>query len=199
MLEIATEQLVLDCLSGSEQAAAHLLDRYGKMVYGVISHLLYKHGDRDDVYQEACLRAFSGLKKLDDPARFGGWLKQITIRTAIDHIRRQRPKLEPLDERLPNLGPDPEAQAVQADERWQVQQAVGRLPEHYRQVIVLFYWSDCSYQEISQTLSIPIGTVMSRLHKAKERLRKDLERQQPAKEDAKNESRAAVASSQARD
>src|SRR5690554_3889233 len=123
VLELTTEQLVLEFLAGRQQAAAQLLDRYGKMVYGVISHMLYERSDRDDVYQEACLRAFGGLKRLDDPARFGGWLKQIAVRTAIDHIRRRKVKLEPVDERrLPDVGPGPEAAALQIDERRRVQQ-----------------------------------------------------------------------------
>lgn len=178
MPETPTGQLVTDFLAGKQLAATHLLERYGKMAYAVISHLLYNHADKDDVYQEACLRTFNGLRNLDDPGRFGGWFKQIAIRTAIDHIRRLRFQLEPLSDRTLDPQPGPEMSLLAAAVRQQVRQAVDGLPEHYRVVIVLYYWSDCSYQEIAQALKIPIGTVMSRLHKAKSLLGQALDDEQ---------------------
>lgn len=168
MTELQTEQLVADFLAGKTAAAAHLLERHGRVAYAAIGHLLYhRQADRDDVYQEACLRAFRSLQSLGNPAAFGGWLKQIAIRTAIDHLRRQRFQIESLHEQLPDPSPGPENSVLESALRRQVRQAVDQLPEHYRQVIVLFYWSECSYQEIAAALGIPLGTVMSRLHKAK--------------------------------
>lgn len=182
MIETTTEQLVHEYLSGNQMAAAHLLNRFGGMAYAVISHLLYNQGDKDDVYQEACVRAFANLRNLSDPARFGGWFKQIAVRTAIDYIRQRRFTHVPLDDRLADHRPGPEVLTVQIDTRQQVRQAVLRLPEHYRQVVVLYYWSECSYQEIAEALSIPLGTVMSRLHKAKHLLSQLLDDYPDAKE-----------------
>ncbi len=174
MSELQTDQLVADFLAGKQAAAAHLLERYGRVAYAAITYLLRRHADRDDVYQEACLRAFSNLKSLDNPAAFGGWFKQIAIRTAIDHIRRQRFRFEALNTQLPDPSPGPETNVLDSAVRRQMRQAVDQLPEHYRQAIVLFYWSDCSYQEIATALGIPLGTVMSRLHKAKSLLSRAL-------------------------
>lgn len=167
MEQTTTEQLVQDYLSGNQMAAAELLNRFGGMAYAVINHLLYGQGDKDDVYQEACVRAFTSLQNLSDPARFGGWFKQIAIRTTIDYLRRRRFSSELLNDSLADERPGPEALIIELDARRQVRQAVYHLPEHYRHVIVLYYWSDCSYQEIAEALNIPPGTVMSRLHKAK--------------------------------
>jgi len=177
--ELQTEQLVADFLAGKQTAAAHLLERYSRVAYAAITNLLYRHADRDDVYQEACLRAFNSLKSLDNPTAFGGWFKQIAIRTAIDHIRRQKFRFEALNEQLPDPSPGPEISVLESALRRQVRQAVDQLPEHYRQVIVLFYWSDCSYQEIAAALGVPLGTVMSRLHKAKGLLARALGDQSP--------------------
>lgn len=162
-----TADLVKLYLAGEQSAAAELLDRFGLMAYAVVSHLLYNRSDVDDVYQEACVRTFSSLKNLRDPSRFAAWLRRIAIRTAVDYIRDQRTFPLPLDEQLIDPAPGPETQLAEQAARDQVRAAINRLPEHYRQVVVLFYWSDCSYQEIAETLSIPVGTVMSRMHKAR--------------------------------
>ncbi len=171
----SVDALVQQYLAGSQQAAAELLERYGRMAYTVIRHLIPRQADADDVYQEACIKAITSLSNLQDQARFGGWFKQIAIRTAIDHRRKRQAVHTPLDERLHDTGPGPELSALQAAQCRTVRDAVAELPEHYRQVIVLFYWSDCSYQEIADALRIPKGTVMSRLHKAKALLQRNLE------------------------
>lgn len=172
------EVLVHEFLAGRQQVAAELLERYGNMAYSVISHLLLRHEDADDVYQEACIKAFSSLHSLKDSARFGAWFKQIAIRTAIDYARKRRIPQAPLDEQLPDSGPGPELSLLETAEGQELRRAVAELPEHYRRVIVLYYWSDCSYQEIADALRIPKGTVMSRLHKAKTLLLQGLEPKQ---------------------
>ena len=169
-----TTLLVRQAQAGDNDAVAELLSLYGKMAYTVIRHLLYPRPDVDDVYQEACVQALTSIASLRYGERFGGWFKRIAIRKAIDHLRRK--EAQP----WPNIPEDfaaeclTETVALQGEYE-EVRRAVVALPLHYREVVVLYYWSECTYKEISTALSIPLGTVMSRMYKAKGLLTEKLE------------------------
>ena len=162
--------LVKGVQDGDDAAIAKLFELYSAMIYTVIRNILYPYSDVDDIYQEACVQAFTSIHTLRQPERFGGWFKRIAIYKAID-LRRTvaTPWHYQLD--LDIVAPRHPAEDVLAeDETWLVQRAVADLPVYYREVVVLYYWSDCSYAEIAEALGIPKGTVMSRLHKAKQLL-----------------------------
>ena len=169
--EQRTAALVAAAQNGNREAIAELLHLYGKMAYAVIGHMLFPRPDVDDVYQEACVQALTSIRSLREPERFGGWFKQIAIRKAVDCLRRtEHARLQadvPADSGL-------EKEVVEQDEHHSVRRAVLKLAPHYRDVVILYYWSECSYREISEALSIPQGTVMSRLNKAKRLLADEL-------------------------
>jgi RNA polymerase sigma-70 factor (ECF subfamily) len=130
-------------------------------------------GDRmlaDHVAQEAVLRAFRALERFDPTRAFRPWLKRITVNLAIDELRRER-KHDPArwsELRLVHPFEDRE----ELDE---VVAAVRDLPERQRVVIVLHYWLNSSVDEIATYLAIPVGTVVSRLSRARAALRQQLE------------------------
>lgn len=163
--------LVRGVQNGDNEAIAELFELYSAMIYTVIRNILYPYSDVDDIYQEACVQAFTSIHTLRQPERFGGWVKRIAICKAIDHLRRTvaTPRHYTLD--LDLVAPrNPAEDVLDEHETWLVQRAVAELPVYYREVVVLYYWSDCSYAEIAAALGIPKGTVMSRLHKAKQLL-----------------------------
>ena len=172
MSDDCTARLVRAAQAGSDEAIATLLELYGMMIYSVIRTILYPRPDVDDVYQDACIQAFTSIQTLREPERFGGWFKRIAICKAVDHLRRanttpQRRTLEFYQGIAPK---DPAEDVLYEHDTLVVQRAVAELPVYYREVVVLYYWSDCSYAEIAEALGIPKGTVMSRLHKAKQLL-----------------------------
>ena len=138
--------------------------------------LLRNRSDAEDVVQEAVLRAY----RFFDRFRGGearAWLLQIVRNSCYSWLEKNRPSemMTEFDEEshCPSA-PTPETLAVQADERRTLTQALESLPPRSREVIVLRELEDCSYKEIAQITGIPIGTVMSTLSRARQRLHRSL-------------------------
>jgi RNA polymerase sigma-70 factor (ECF subfamily) len=142
----------------------------------VAGWLLRNRSDAEDVVQEALLRAY----RFFDRFRGGearAWLLRIVRNSCYSWLEKNRPTelMTEFDEEshcLPT--PTPETLAVQADERRTLMQALESLPPRSREVIVLRELDDCSYKEIAEITGIPIGTVMSTLSRARERLHRIL-------------------------
>ena len=131
-------------------------------------------GDRmlaDHVAQESVHRAFRSLDRFDPARPFRPWLKRITVNLAIDELRRERRH----DARrwMAELRPEPPVENGELLEL--VVDAVRELPERQRTVVVLHYWLDTSVEEIADLLALPVGTVVSRLSRARAALRDHLE------------------------
>ena len=176
MQEVTT--LVAGVQAGDRDAFAALVRRFQDMAVGYGYSLV---GDRqlaEDVAQEAFLTAYLHLSTLRQPAAFPGWLRRIVerhahrLRRQVD--RRQSVVLLSLEEAINCAAttPEPAMLLEQDEERDQIDAALAALPEAQRVVVALFYISDYSLQEISTFLGIPVGTVKSRLHTARERLKR---------------------------
>ncbi len=146
--------------------------------YNLARWLTRDDHDADDVVQEACLRAFRFL----DSFRGGdsrAWLLTIVRHTCYTWLRKNRSnELTPLDEELDTVEshPGPEEAALQNVDRQALKQALEELPIEYREVMVLRELEGLSYKEIASIAGIPLGTVMSRLARARRRLREWLTR-----------------------
>ena len=148
--------------------------RYGRFLYTVAYRLTGNEEDSRDLVQETLLRVRTGLKTYK-PGSMEGWLSRITTNVFLDEVRRRRRR--PLD-LLPD-GPESVATASpSADEALasetisaDVQAAISRLPDEYRVAVVLSDVVGLSYAEIGETLSVPIGTVRSRIHRGRSMLR----------------------------
>jgi RNA polymerase sigma-70 factor (ECF subfamily) len=142
-------------------------------VHAVALKVVRNNDDAGDVAQETFLRAFRKLDSFDPSRPLFPWLYQIATNLSINHIQRIRkregelPEFDSIETRVNG----PEAEVLQRDEAAEVRAAVSSLPEHFREIIVLNHFDECSYAEIAEILSIPIGTVMSRLYHARKRLR----------------------------
>jgi len=112
---------------------------------------------------------------------FRGWVFQLMRNLCLNHLRRHKPhlSLDALheDRGLEQVGsePQPDEQTLRAEQRRLLWQAIDGLPERSREVLMLREFDGLRYREIAQVLEIPIGTVMSRLHDGRERLRRELE------------------------
>jgi len=148
--------------------------------------LLRSRADAEDVAQEAMLRAyrfFRGFHGGDARA----WLLQIVRNTCYTWLEKNRPVelMSEFDEELhPQPGNNPEALAIASDDRERLGRALETLPPRFREVLVLRELEGCSYKEISTITSIPIGTVMSALARARQRLQRALS---PASQEAQRE------------
>ncbi len=143
--------------------------------YGLAWHLLGHAADAEDACQEALLAAWSAWPRLRDPARFDAWFDRILVNTCIEHLRRQarRPQATLPDE--PDIADrDTLAGSIELDA---IGRALGRLSPEHRATVVLRFWADLSTEAIAERLSVPHGTVRSRLHYALGALRIELKRE----------------------
>jgi RNA polymerase sigma-70 factor, ECF subfamily len=174
------ETLVSRALAGDCSAREELFQRHRGEAYRYAYRLLGHEQDALDVVQEAMLKAFSALGDFDGRSGFRTWLLRIVINTAYDWGRRRKrkPGARGGDESSayePASDDDPARRLNQQDLRRQLDQALGRLSSTLRETFILFAELGLSYKEIAETQNVPIGTVMSRIHSAREKLQADLD------------------------
>lgn len=148
--------------------------RYSRRVYAVARRIVRRHEVADDVTQETFIRAYQALRSFDLERPFGPWVCRIAANTAINHVRSKEAREDPLPESLadpPETQDNPELRLREIETRSAVAEALSHLPAEQRAVVVLRAVEEMSYKEIADTLDISIGTVMSRLSRAREKLR----------------------------
>ena len=163
--------LIAKAQRGDRQAFGKLVLQHRQGVINVVYRLCGDANLAEDAAQEAFVRAWQHLPNYRPRAPFRSWVYRIAINAARDTLRRQRETVDIDDLPLPDPKAGPEAIVEQEERSSQVQQAVLALPPASREVLVLREYEGLSYREIADTLNIPIGTVMSRLSYARNRLR----------------------------
>ena len=173
---------VLDLPNGAlqQQGFMSAVERWLPGVYGYFRRLGVGSATAEDLTQQTFLAAWQSLPRLRDPDRLKSWLYGIAYRHYLRHRDAHR-----AEERAFGYGcaaapedlagayaDNPGSDALLA--RQSVREAVGRLPEEYRQPLVLLYWQDLSYQEAAKALSLPLGTLAWRVHKALKLMRQAL-------------------------
>ena len=175
------EELVRLAAGGDEDAFAALVRRYEDKVYGLALRVLDSPEDAADAAQEAFLSAWRGLPAFRGEAGFSTWLYRLTMNAAVDSLRRNRRQRGQLSlddgERAPDLadgGPGPQERAEHAELREAVAAGLTQLSDDHRQVLVLREVRGLRYEEIAQVLALDLGTVKSRIARARTALRKIL-------------------------
>jgi RNA polymerase sigma-70 factor (ECF subfamily) len=169
--------LVERARGGDRDAFGVLARRYQRRVFALGLRYFREAADADDLVQETFLRAWRALDRYDVERPFAPWLFRIAANWALTQLEtRRRRGGEELTESLEWDGPSPAESADSARLRREVTAAVNALPEDQRVVLHLRVTEDLSYREIAETLDVPIGTVMSRLARARETLRGKVKR-----------------------
>ncbi len=174
MLTVETEAvLVARAQKGDRGAYGELVQRYQASVVNVVYHMCSDAQLAQDAAQEAFIQAWLHLPSYRPQSSLRNWLYRIAVNAALDAIRRQKSmqpeEIESLE--LSDPQDSPEGLLVQKELARQVHSAIQCLPDACRVVLVLREFEQLSYQDIASTLDIPIGTVMSRLNYARERLK----------------------------
>lgn len=149
-----------------------LVDEHLTAVYRYAFRLTGKAADAEDLTQQTFLIAQERIDQLRDPSRARGWLLTVLRRCFLKNCRRKKETLAG-DLELP-LEHIPEQPAGDSFDREALQAALDELPPEFRLIVVMFYFEQCSYKEIAASQELPIGTVMSRLSRAKSILRRRL-------------------------
>lgn len=159
---------------GDPQAFGELVRRHRQGVVNVVYRMCGDAAVAEEAAQEAFLRAWQGLGRYNTRFAFRNWVYRIAVHVAVDALRRERPTADVDAEPLVSAADGPEAGLERKQQAEQVRQAVLGLPPAGRAVLVLREFEALSYQEIADTLDIPVGTVMSRLNYARGLLRQAL-------------------------
>lgn len=158
---------------GDAESFRVLVETYQTQVYRLALRICGE-ALADDAAQEAFLSAWRALPRFRGECRFSTWLYRLTTNAAIDLLRREKAQHTDSGADLPERpddAPSPQAQTEQAETREQVRQALARLSEEHRQVLLLRYMQELEYSEIAAALGISQGTVKSRINRAKAQLR----------------------------
>jgi RNA polymerase sigma-70 factor (ECF subfamily) len=174
-------ELIQRCLAGDAAAFEPLVERYRQRVWRLAYQVLRDREEAWDCAQEAFVRAFHSLGSFRGQSAFYTWLFRITVNVATDRQRARGAQARAFGtERLPeeewrrttpDPGAGPDVAAARSEQRERIRQALDALPPKARTVIMLSDVEGLSYREIADVLRCPIGTVMSRLHNARQRLK----------------------------
>ncbi len=176
--DLTDPELIERYLQGDASAFSALVRRHEKRVYNLCFRMLGREEDARDAAQDAFLTALRKLSSFRGEAQFTTWLHRVTVNACYDVLRKKRrePLLEPpREEDAPEppgpASPDHADSAVAAVD---VQRALMRVPQEFRAVLVLHDVHDLAYEDIAESLGIPVGTVKSRLHRGRVALAEEL-------------------------
>jgi len=171
-------------LDGDIDSFGILVKRYEKQIVNFIFRMIGNYQDALELSQEVFLRAYTGLKTYSSEYSFSTWLFRIARNRTIDFIRKRRIKTVSIEGsgEEDSLKPQYETNELRPDEVFEknrrarlVEKAVARLPEEYREVIIMYHVDGLKYEEISEILALPIGTVKNRIFRARKMLKELLE------------------------
>lgn len=190
--QLSNHDLILRCQTGlrpERVAFAELLKRYQSQVDRVLYHLAPDWSDRADLAQEVWIRVYRNINRLQEPAKFRGWLSRIATNLFYDELRKRKRVVSPLsldarrtvddgemDWEIAGDTPGPEEALTTREFYEQLRDAISDLPEVFRTTIVLREIEGMPYEEIAEITGVSLGTVKSRIARARARLQTQLQK-----------------------
>ena len=175
------QQIIRQTLDGQKEAFGHLIRKYQDRLYNGMVQILRSETEAEDVVQDAFVLAFTKLSSFKGNSAFFTWLYRIAYNVAITRLRRRKHtvSIDGKDETarldFPDNSPAPDNRLQQQEQAIQLNKAMNRLSHEHRAILVLREMDELDYDAISEILDLPIGTVRSRLHRARSHLREHLE------------------------
>lgn len=175
--------LIADLCEGDETALAPLVEKYKRMVYRLAMQITKNHADADDVMQETFIKVYRSIRTFRKDAAFETWLYRIAVNEALNFVKRKERRRESALETAvegeyeaatryqAQIASDPHVHAEKAELRHYVTKAVNSLPLKHRTVVILHEFEGLTHAEIASILNCSEGTVRSRLHYARKKLR----------------------------
>jgi len=170
-------------LAGDTDAFETIVKKYEKMIYSLAMSKTNNREDAQDISQECFLRAYKMLAGYRTDSAFSTWIYRICQNLIVDFYRKERKTKtvslsatdeygEPQIKELQDFAPDPSEELIRAEKIEKIRKAIGALPEELREIITLRDLNNTSYARISEMLGLEIGTVKSRLNRARDKLKK---------------------------
>jgi len=184
----AEEELILRCQQGDKMAFAQLVRANQKLVFNLLYRLVPVEMDIDDLAQDVWVKVYQSIGKVKNASSFRTWLHRVALNTYYDKVRKTSPKIESLDEmtggeddhreynrfEVPDPSLIPEDKLLSDEWKKHVEQKIQLLPEQYRIGLVMRDVQNLSYDEIAEITELSLGTVKSRLARAREKLVSEL-------------------------
>ncbi|MBI4545765.1 MAG: sigma-70 family RNA polymerase sigma factor [Gemmatimonadetes bacterium] len=186
---LSDQDVVARARTGQEAAFRELIGRYERPVFSLIYRLVRNREQAEDLAQDTFIKVLNALERYDPSYKFSSWIFKIAHNTAIDHLRRKEvdtlslegsphaETAEALDASTLTAvaaGPTPEEHAASQELGAEIERAIARLRPEYRTAIVLWHVEGRPYEEIAQIMDVPLGTVKTYIHRARNELRKRL-------------------------
>jgi RNA polymerase sigma-70 factor (ECF subfamily) len=171
-------KLIRRCKLGEEAAFQEVLDRYRAAIYNLCWRMTRDDEDARDLAQEVFIKVFTLLDRYDEQYAFSSWLFRIATNHCIDHLRRQRLRFlsverdggtddDEAEMQIPSDGPQPDVVMQRREALEKLEEVIADLPPHYRVITLLRHDQQLSYEEIAESLQLPLGTVKARIHRAR--------------------------------
>jgi RNA polymerase sigma factor (sigma-70 family) len=176
---VARELLALRCRRGDRAAWEELIRTWEPRLFYFIRRLVHHEADAWDVLQETWVRVLHGIGSLSDPRSLAPWLYRVARNTALGHARSREPPHASLEDHPDANASDPAGGRLEFEDAEQVHRGLLALSLPHREVLTLYFLEDLSVEEVATVLGVPPGTVKSRLHYAKQALRKVIEGEAP--------------------
>ena len=164
--------LVERSLAGDDMAFEYLFNRYGEAMRRLFLQRSTSAEDTEDLLQETFIKVYINLHRYSAEYTFGQWVYTIARNTHIDFERRRQEDLS-IDEKFAAPAastPSPEENMIRQQQRRQIEHYINCLPDHYRRLFTMRFLEDYSYDEIAEKLHLPMGTVKTQIHRARERM-----------------------------
>jgi RNA polymerase sigma-70 factor (ECF subfamily) len=176
-------ELIRKVKSGETQAFDCLMQRYGNRIYRVIYGMVHNYADAEDLVQETFVHAYKGIKKFKEQYQFYTWLYRIAINLCINYCKRKKIiQFTSLANAEFYADKNPKASLEAQELKRVVERQLAQLPNEQKMVFVLRTFEEMGYQEIADILGISVGTVMSRLARARQKLKELLKDYLPKSE-----------------
>lgn len=172
-------QIVKSVLEGNKQAYAYIINRYKNLLYATILRMTKNPQVAQDLVQEVFIKIYQQLHKYDQKGSFSSWLYRVAYNYCMDEFRKKsyQMKQEEMSEESIINSDHPEIVFLKKEKSRQLEKLISILPEDERMIILLRYVNELSYNEISESLHIPLTDVRNKLHRAKKKMRDTVKQQ----------------------
>lgn len=180
MEHLRDEDLVQLCLDGDDSAFEVLVGRYEKQVFSLAYRLSGNYDDAADAAQESFIRIYNMLHKYDASKRFFPWMYRVAHNTCLNSLAKKPAHTVDIHEYgeviadTSNVNNQPEASYSNIELKENIDKAIDALPEKYRDPVFLRYIENMTYQEIADSLDLPVSTIETRLYRGRNLLQKEL-------------------------
>ncbi len=183
-MDIEELELIRKAQDGNMSAFSELIQGYERDIYNIAYRMMGNPHDSEDVAQEVCIKLYKYIKKYDGKSKFYTWIYKITVNTCIDEIRRTKKSKNDVsmnamsefddsevEQQFQDINEEtPEQYYIKTEEKNEIQSMIDMLAPDQKAVVILRYINELEYEEIAESLGCNIGTVKSRLNRAKKKL-----------------------------